>query len=139
MNEDTDQKILTELRQLSLISRRVFFLLVLVLILSILSVLFQPSRSSSPPLSFDSVDKAMRQQDFPKALAEAHALVARAPSNYYGYTYLGAIELARGELTNAEAYYLRAFELFPNEENEKDLTAIRKRLASQSAMKLLSK
>jgi hypothetical protein len=35
-----------------------------------------------------------------------------------------------GDLRNAEARYLRAYELFPDEQNEKNLTAVRKRLAS---------
>ena len=79
----------------------------------------------------------MRQQDFAKALAEAQALVAAQPNYYYGHAYLGAIYLAIGNVTNAHTHYLRAYELFPNEESEKDLAAIRKRLDEPQPMRLL--
>ena len=72
----------------------------------------------------------MRDQDFPAALSMAQALVARQPNYYYGHAYLGAIYLAMGDVTNAEAQYSRAYELFPNEESQKDLAAVRKRMAA---------
>ena len=81
----------------------------------------------------------MRQQDFPKALSVAQALVARQPNYYYGQAYLGAIYLAMGDVTNAEIHYSRAYELFPNEQSDKDLAAVRNRLADGRALRLLSK
>ena len=65
----------------------------------------------------------MKQQDFPKALAEAQALVTCQPNYYYGEAYLGLIYLAMGDLTNSEVHYLRSYELFPHEEGQKDLAA----------------
>jgi hypothetical protein len=35
-----------------------------------------------------------------------------------------------GDITNSETEYLRAYELFPSEDNEKNLTAVRKRIAT---------
>jgi cytochrome c-type biogenesis protein CcmH/NrfG len=64
---------------------------------------------------------------------------ARQPNYYYGHAYLGSIYLAMDDLTNAEAEYLRAYELFPNEANEKNLTAVRKRIATGPGIPLLSK
>ena len=58
----------------------------------------------------------------------ANTLVERQPNYYYGQAYLGAIYVAVGDLTNAESHYLRAYELFPNEQAEKDLAAARKSL-----------
>jgi len=140
MNENINQEILTELRKVSSISRRVFWLLVLLVIVSVLAFpLSRRSRSPSPVASWESVNAAMRQQDFPKALAEAQALVAQQPNYYYGQAYLGAIYLAMGDATNAEVHYLRSYELFPNEQSEKDLAAVRKRLATPTTMRLLSR
>jgi Flp pilus assembly protein TadD len=118
----------------------VFWLLVLVLVVSVVTYpISRRSRSISGAATWETVNTAMRQQDFRKALAEAQTLAAGEPNYYFGEAYLGAIYLAMGDVTNAEAHYLRAYELFPNEQMEKDLAAVRKRLAGQQPMKLLSK
>jgi hypothetical protein len=44
-----------------------------------------------------------------------------------------------GDITNAEAQYLRADELFPDEENDKNVAAVRKRLVTGTSFNLLSK
>lgn len=140
MSENINQEIVSELRRIRSVVRGVFWLLLLLMIFSVLGALVsRRSRSASSADSWSSVDTAMRQQDFPKALTQAQALVAGQPSYWYGQSYLGAIYLAMGDVTNAHTHYLRAYELFPNEENEKDLAAIRKRLADSQPMKLLSR
>lgn len=140
MSEDINQEILAELRGVRSIGRRLFWLLVVLLIVSVLADLIsRRSRSASSVASWQSVDAAMKQQDFTKALTEAQGLVAQQPNYYYGEAYLGVIYLAMGDLTNAEKHYLRSYELFPHEEGQKDLTAIRKRLAEQQPVRLLSK
>ncbi len=140
MTEDINQEILAELRGVRSIGRRLFSLLLLLVIVSFLAVpSSRRSRSASSVASWESVNTAMRQQDFPKALAEAQALVTQQPNYYYGHAYLGAIYLAMGEVTNAQTHYLRAYELFPNEQSEKDLAAVRKRLAEPQPMRLLSR
>lgn len=140
MNDEPNQQVLEELRGVRSICRRLFWLLLLLLIVSVLAFpIARRSHSTSSADSWSSVDTAMRQQDFPKALAEAQALVTRQPNYYYGHAYLGVICLAMGDVTNAHTHYQRAYELFPNEESEKDLAAIRKRLAEQPSMKLLSR
>ena len=129
MSEEISQATLAELRKLRSLGRRIFYLVLLLLVVAVLS--FPVSRrpaSPSKPASWDQVNTLMKQQDFPKALAEARLLVGREPSYYYGHTYLGAIYLAMGDITNAEVEYARAYELFPNEQSEKDLAAVRKRL-----------
>ena len=113
MTEDINQEILAELRGVTSIGRRLFSLLLLLVIVSFLAVpSSRRSRSASSVASWESVNTAMRQQDFPKALAEAQALVTQQPNYYYGHAYLGAIYLAMGEVTNAQTHYLRAYELF---------------------------
>lgn len=137
MSDDINREILGELRKL----KRVFYLMLVLIAIGVVPAFFRGfSRGiSQAGPSWQSVDTAMKRQDFPKALAEAQALVAQQPNYYYGEAYLGVIYLAMGDLTNAESHYLRAYELFPNEESQKDLAAVRKRLAEQRTMKLLSK
>jgi tetratricopeptide (TPR) repeat protein len=81
----------------------------------------------------------MSRQDFPAALSMAQSLVARQPNYDYGHTYLGYIYLAMNDITNAETQYLQADKLFPGEENEKNLAAVRKRLATGTNFNLLSR
>ena len=140
MSEDINQELLAESRKLTSLSRRMFYLVLFLLIFAIIFVpVSRPPRTSSRSPSWEQVTTAMRQQDFPKALSVAQALVARQPNYYYGQVFLGAIYLAMGDVTNAEVHYLRAYELFPNEQSDKDLAAVRKRLADGRAIRLLSK
>ena len=69
----------------------------------------------------------------------AQTLASRQPNYYYGHAYLRAIYLAMDDVTNAEAQYSQAYRLFPNEESEKDLAAVRKRMAGGEDFKLMSK
>jgi cytochrome c-type biogenesis protein CcmH/NrfG len=70
----------------------------------------------------------------------AQTLVQRQPDYYYGHSYLGAIYLAMDDVTNAHAQYLRAYQLFPNEQDEKDLAAVQKRMTNGGGdFKLMSK
>jgi cytochrome c-type biogenesis protein CcmH/NrfG len=69
----------------------------------------------------------------------AQALIARQPDYAYGHAYLGYVYLVMDDLTNAEAEYARAYQLFPDEADQKDLDAVRKRLAAGADFKLLSK
>ena len=132
-NQDT----LSELRR---IRRTVLVLLVLVIIFTIPVFYegFTEGLSRARP-SWEQVRAAMGRQDFRRALTMAQALVAQQPNYDYGHTYLGYIYLAMGDITNAETQYSRACQIFPSEANEKDLAAVRKRLATGGDFKLLSK
>ena len=136
MSEDISQEILVELRKL----KRVFYLILIFIVVGSVPAFYSGfTRGLSKADSWDRVTTAMRRQDFPAALSMGRALVAAQPNYYYGHAYLGAIYLAMGDLTNAEAQYSRADELFPNEESEKDLAAVRKRKAGGGDFKLLTK
>jgi tetratricopeptide (TPR) repeat protein len=137
MSEDINQEILAELRKL----KRVFYLILVFIIVGAVPAFYQDlSRGFSQAApSWERVRTAMGRQDFPAALSMAEALVASQPNYYYGHAYLGAIYLATGDVKNAEAQYSRAHELFPSEENEKDLAAVRKRVAAGGDFKLLIK
>jgi cytochrome c-type biogenesis protein CcmH/NrfG len=136
MSDDINREIMVELRKL----KRVFCLILVFVILGSVPAFYAGfTRGLSKANSWDQVTTAMRRQDFPKALSMGQALVASQPNYYYGHAYLGAIYLAMGDVTNAETQYLRAYELFPNEESDKDLTAVRKRKAAGGDFKLLTK
>lgn len=53
-------------------------------------------------------------------------LIARNPRNYYGYRLMGFVEQELGDLKESEKNFTRACDLFPTEENEKNLAAIRR-------------
>ena len=89
------------------------------------------ARQTQRSRPWNEVSDAEDRFDYPKAVSLLQSLIARQPSYYYGYAYLGNVYLATGDLTNAEAQFLRAYELFPDETNEKPLTAIRKRIARE--------
>jgi tetratricopeptide (TPR) repeat protein len=136
MGEDINAEILAELRKL----KRVFYIILIFIIVGALPAFYAGlTRPSTSADSWERARTAMSRQDFPAALAMAQALVARQPNYYYGHTYLGFVYLAMGDVTNSEAEYSRAYELFPSEDNQKDLAAVRKRLAAGADFKLLSK
>jgi tetratricopeptide (TPR) repeat protein len=136
MSEDINQEILVQLRKL----KRVFCVMLVFIIVGAVPAFYQGvSRGFSQAApSWERVRTAMGRQEFPAALSMAQALVARQPDYYYGLGYLGYIYLAMGDVKNAEAHYSRAYGLFPNEESEKDLAAVQKRLAAGGDFKLLS-
>ena len=137
MSDDINQEILAELRKV----RRMFYLTLAFVIIGALPTFYQGfsrGRSQATP-SWQRVTTAMQRQEFSTAMSMAQTLVASQPNYYYGHAYLGAIYLAMGDVKNAEAHYSRAYELFPNEESEKDLSAVRKRGVPVGDFKLLSK
>jgi len=137
MSEDINQEILVELRK----TKRVFYVFLVLIIVGTIPAFYGGlTRSHAQADSWERVTTAMRRQDFPAALSLAQVLVARQPNYYYGHAYLGAIYLAVGDVTNSESQYSRAYELFPSEDNQKVLAAVRKRLAAGGGdFKMLSK
>ena len=136
MSEDINAKILAELRKL----KRVFYIILIFIIVGSLSAFYAGfTRGSTSGDSWERVRKAMSRQDFSTALSMAQALTTRQPDYYYGHSFLGAIYLAMGDVTNSEAQYSRAYQLFPSEDGAKDLAGVRKRLAAGADFKLLSK
>ena len=134
MSDDINQEILAELRKL----RSIFKVIVVFIIIGAAPGFYETFTRSSAD-SWDRVRTAMSRQDFPAALSMAQGLVDRQPNYYYGHSYLGYVYLAMGDVTNAESEYLQADKLFPNEQNDKDLAGVRKRLATGTNFNLLSK
>ena len=136
MSENTNQEILAELRKIRTISRRMCCLIVIFIIVCALPVFQRGQRQNS--VSWPEVRAAVDRGDCHRALSMALALVALQPDYAYGHAYLGYVYLALDDLTNAEAQYLRAYELFPDEADKKDLDAVRKRIAAGASFKLQS-
>ncbi|MES1180727.1 MAG: hypothetical protein ABUL66_02570 [Verrucomicrobiota bacterium] len=136
MSEDINVKILAELRKL----KRVFYIILIFVFLGALPAFYAGiTRPSTSGDSWARVRTAVDHQDFATALSMAQTLTTRQPDYYYGHSFLGAIYLAMGDVTNSEAQYARAYQLFPSEDGAKDLAAVRKRLAAGADFKLLSK
>ena len=152
MNQDTNQEILNELRKLRRQSQLSVYLSLLALAVLAAYVAFlrpQLVRSTgvrdilakqSPAVAQDapsgvwpSIEAALDRGDNKGALSIARGFVARQPNYHYAHATLGSVLMATGDFTNAETAYQRAVELLPVEENEKMLTAIRKRLARERA------
>lgn len=131
VSEDINQQILKELQKW----RRSNQAILVVASITVIVLLISRRKPSEPENSWTGITTAMRQSDYPRALSMAQANVALHPNDYYGHAYLGSIYLAMDDLTNSEAQYLKAYELFPIEENEKNLTAIRKRLSMEKDSK----
>ena len=148
MNEDINQEILHELRRLRRSSQCSVYLCLLAF--GVLAAYVAFVRPQLPRSRFArDVDAYQRTQQLPadsgdawtdiqavldrgdnqKALSLAKAFVTRQPSYHYSHATLGSVYVAMNDFTNAEAAYVRAVELYPAEEHEKALAAIRKRLA----------
>jgi tetratricopeptide (TPR) repeat protein len=126
MSEDINQEILKELQRAR---RSIQILLGVIAVVLLVAGIFH-QKPSEPGNSWKNVQTAMQQLDYSNALSLAQANVAIQPNDYYGHSYLGIIYLAMGDVTNSETEYLRAYELFPSEDNKKSLTAIRRRIAT---------
>jgi tetratricopeptide (TPR) repeat protein len=137
MSDNINQEILTELRKIRTISRRMCYLIVIFIIVCAMPGFYYGTRDSAD--SWERVRTVMSRQNFQSALSMAQSLVARQPNDYYGHSYLAYVYLAMGDVTNAEVEYFKADELFPSEENDKDVAAVRKRLATGAGFNLLSK
>ncbi len=145
MNEDILKQILDELQQTSKFNRSIarsyFMFLVVIVILAFISpFVIQKIRSQQQhPQSFQAeesqswhqVHNLLDQEDFEKALSLASSLVKKSPNYWYGYSYLGTIYLAMGDLRKSEENYIKAYDLYPDTENEKAIKAVRKRIASK--------
>jgi len=133
-------EILEELRRLrSKIENQMTVVVVAALILtggSLYRTYFSPAGNrarQSQTETWDSVRRALDHQEYDKATDIAQRLAKKTPDYYYGYAYLGYIALERNRLKEAEGYFARSYELFPTNENEQRLQAVRKRLVAESS------
>ena len=120
---DINQEILTEIRKLRRSNQWASAAAILILvILAGYVVWLRPGKGA-----WSDVSSAMRQSDYPRALARARSVAAQHPNDYYGHWYLGKIYLAMGDVSQAETEYSRAYDLNPLEDLRRELDAVRKR------------
>ncbi len=158
MNGDINQEILNELRRLRRLSQWSVYLCLLVLgVFAAYITFFRPQllrsrsardaqatvRQGSAPDSqetvWSSIEAALDRGDNQRALSIAQSFVQRQPGYHYAHAILGSVYVAMSDFTNAEAAYVRAFELYPTAEHEKALAAIRQRLARERAKEAQAK
>jgi tetratricopeptide (TPR) repeat protein len=141
MNEKGANDLLEELRkQTALFHRANRINLIAYIILGIfvvLTVAFFPlahriraSYRATPQVmdSWQDARNLIDKGDLVSGMAMTQRLISKNPKYYYGYALLGSVYHEMGDLKKAEENYDRAFELFPIEDNEKTLKAIRKAL-----------
>ncbi|HUI08186.1 MAG TPA: hypothetical protein VL486_14395 [Verrucomicrobiae bacterium] len=133
MDNDINQKILVELQKLRKTIQWTSVISVLVLVaICIGAVAFVRSRQASQANPWADVTAAMHQYDYPKALKLAQQLAAAHPDDYYSHYYLGWIYVEMGDLAQGDAEYARAYQLWPSEDMQKRLEAVRKRRDSEA-------
>ena len=86
----------------------------------------------TPTDSYTAIRSAMDCLDYDKATQMLERIVQQYPNDYYAFAYLGNIAVTTGKLKDAETYYSRAYALFPSDDYEKPLRAVRKRIATES-------
>lgn len=146
MDADTEKQILDELRsQTTLLKSANKANWIGIASLSILVVIVLASvalrgriaaRCKDSAASGDSWSQARAcfdNDDFAKGKEISLRLIAKHPDYYYGYKLLGAGEQRLGNLQEAESNYAKAYDLFPTEDNEKDLVAMRKAIEKKNS------
>ena|SRR3989304_4989366 len=146
MNEETEGRILDELRNLNASARKAnriaaiaISILGVFVALSLLTIPLREHmyfRSKSTSQAADSWREArslLDQGEIQKGREMTQRLVQKHPHYYYGYVLLGSLNQEEGKLKQAEENYAKAYNLFPTEENEKNLAAIRKAIEKNTA------
>lgn len=132
MDNDINQKILEELQKLRKTIQWTSAVSLLVLVgVCVWAIVLVRSRQASQASPWTAVTAAMHQYDYPKALKLAQQLAAAHPDDYYSHYYLGWIYVEMGDLAHGEAEYSLAYKLWPSEDMQKKLDAVRKRKESE--------
>lgn len=143
MNEDRARDILEELRRQGRFNRRAVFGSLVILAMAVAASLFlaphlaQRARQDRPAkipkaFSWQDVGTSFDQGNYEEALRIAKELTDRTPNYWYGYSYMGLIHQANGDLEKAEDYLEKAFALFPTNDNKEALEAVRTVLRTKS-------
>lgn len=139
MNDEIGKQILDEMRAHNRFNRKAAVVPLAVLVAFVCvyipfkEITYRRGRATlQSSASWSEARSLLDRAEYTKALHMTRELVKKTPKWYYGYSLLGSIHQTMGDLSKAEENYARAYELFPTEENEKDLLAVRKALQSQA-------
>jgi cytochrome c-type biogenesis protein CcmH/NrfG len=139
MTEETDRQILEELRNLNRLIRKAHWANVVAMtVLAVFVIAFfatlplrhrlyshhQPTMPVAD--SWRQARTLLDQGETEKGKEMLERLLRKYPDYYYGHVLMGSVYQEAGDLRSAEKSYARAAELFPDEDNEKTLVAIRK-------------
>ena len=81
--------------------------------------------------TWEAVCDAKDQGDYPRALELATRRIEGAPNYAYGYAMRGSIYVILRQLQKAEADLAQAYDLWPSEDNQKDLDTIHRLMDRQ--------
>jgi Tfp pilus assembly protein PilF len=150
MTDQVENEILEELRKHTAYakqSNKLNVIAVLILAIFALIAIATPaylhrygtsSKSSQHTDNWRDARDLMENGDLPSALQMTKRMIDKNPNYYYGYALIGSIYNETGDLEKAEQNYSKAYDLFPLEENEKTLKAIREAIKKkQKAAKAL--
>lgn len=139
MDDDTGQQILDELRAHTRLlkgANRVYAVAVawlgILVVVTMVSLVFGDRISAAmkarevPVDSWREARSLMDRGELQKGREMLGRMIVRNPRNFYNYRLMGLVEQQLGNLPAAETNFAKACELFPSEENEKNLAAIRK-------------
>lgn len=138
MNAETEKQILCELRKQNRMNVIGIVWLGIFVVLFVVSIAFRDRIASSLRTSSPCVDSwrearaLVDKEDYQKGTEMIRRLIAKYPDYYYGYKLLGSVEQELGNLKETEVNYAKAYDLFPTEDNEKDLAAIRKAIEKKN-------
>ena len=138
MEEDIQKQILEELRHQTAMVKKVTkantIAIAVLLTLFVISLALTPfirnmlNSSNAPSQRSDSWQEArslLDQGEHQRAQVMLQNLIKKYPAYYYGYAILGSLHQELGNAKEAEVNYAKAYDLFPTDENEKTLRAIR--------------
>ena len=128
VSEDPLNDLLAEIKKLRRTSQAAWIVTVLLLAILIVVAVFQFRFEKPLGDSWEKVRRLAEASQYEEALIVANRLIAKDPDNPYTRALIGNLQMAAGNINQAEGSYARAYELLPNESNANMLTAIRKRI-----------
>lgn len=147
MEKEFMESFLAEVRGIRRYQRRVSAFAIIVLLLVLVAAAYsiglmnknmkKSDRGVNEPVGSieGQITDAIYNMDFEKALGVALEAEKKYPEDYYIKAWLGNIYMRLNDPANAEKMYARSYELYPHEESEIALSAIRKRLAEDDKKK----
>lgn len=141
MDTDIEKQILNELRNQTLLFKTVNRVNIIVIVALMVILAFSTAahwmptkfKTVSPPVdTWIEARNILNKGDYQKSTEMTQRLLKKHPDYYYGYYLLGSLNQEIGNLNEAEVNYAKAYDLFPTEDNGKDLAAIRKAIEKKN-------
>ena len=137
MNTETEEKILNELEKQTAFGKKslrssYFALLILLVFVATIPFRHQLYSKHSTPDSWGQAKNLIRQGSTEQGKKMIERLLKKFPDYDYGYVLMGWAERMNGDFEAAEKNYAKAVELYPREENQNALEAIRQAIKNRS-------